>query len=179
MKFTSLELNGAYLIELEKVSDERGFFARTFCEDEFKKYGLNPNLKQISIAYNKKKNTVRGMHYMKPPNEEAKLVRCSSGSIYDVIIDLRKDSCTFKKWFGIELKSNEYKMVYLPEGCAHGYMTLEDNTEVIYQMSIIFKVESYSGVRWNDPVFNIKWPSVKDVIVSKKDSAFLDFKASL
>ena len=175
MKFTETNLKGSYIIELEKFEDERGFFARTFCEEEFKKHDLNPNLKQISIAYNKKKNTIRGMHYMKAPNEEAKLVRCSSGSIYDVIIDLRPKSPTFKKWFGIELKASDYKMIYLPEGFAHGYQTLENNTEVIYHMSIIFVPESYSGVRYNDPAFNIKWTQSDNLIVSEKDKSYSSF----
>lgn len=176
MKFTPLELEGAYLIELEKFEDERGFFARTWCASEFKENGLDPNLKQISIAFNPKKNTIRGMHYMKAPNEEAKLVRCSIGSIYDVIIDLRSDSKTYKKWYGVNLRADEYKMIYLPKGFAHGYQTLEDNSEVIYHMSIIFAPESYAGVRHDDSAFNIKWPSNENIIISEKDKSYSDFK---
>lgn len=171
MKFIETTLKGAFLIEMELVRDNRGFFARYFCENEFKNSGLNPNLSQISLAFNEKKGTLRGMHYQNKPHEEAKLVRCTTGSIFDVIIDLRKDSPTFKKWFSVELKSEDYKMIYLPEGFAHGYQTLKDNTEVVYHMSVPFNPETYSGVRWNDPLFNIKWP-FKDPIASDKDKNY-------
>lgn len=176
MKFTELELKGAYLIELEKFEDKRGFFARTFCKKEFSDNGLDPELSQISIAFNKKKGTLRGMHYMLPPYKEAKLVRCSRGKIYDVIIDLRPESKTFKKWYSTELSQDMPKMIYLPEGFAHGYQTLAHNTEVIYHMSILFVPEYYTGVRWNDPAFKIKWPDVKDRIISEKDNSYPDFK---
>lgn len=172
MKFTETALKDAYIIEMDLVKDNRGFFARYFCAEEFKKYGLNPNLSQISLAFNEKKETLRGMHFQNKPHEEAKLVRCTTGKIYDVIIDLRRGSPTFKKWFSIELTS--HKMIYLPEGFAHGYQTLENNTEVIYHMSVSFNVESYAGVRWNDPAFNIEWP-FKNPIISEKDKGYKDF----
>ncbi len=174
MKFIETSLKGAYILELELIKDNRGFFARYFCEEEFKKHGLNPDISQISIAVNEKKGTLRGMHFQKKPHEEAKIVRCIRGSIYDVIIDLRKDSPTFKKWFSTEIKEHDYKMIYLPEGFAHGYMTLEDNTEVTYHMSKAFHVESYVGVRWDDPAFNIKWPTTNPII-SDKDKNYPDF----
>ncbi len=174
MKLVETKLKGAYIIELEKVSDERGFFSRTFCSEEFSKNGLNPNINQISIAFNKKKSTLRGMHFQKEPFEEAKLVRCISGSIYDVIIDLRKDSKTYKKWYSTELHASDYKMIYLPEGFAHGYQTLEDNTEVIYHMSKPFNPDCYSGVRWNDSNFNIDWV-FSNPIISEKDKSYSDY----
>ena len=176
MKFTETKLKGVFVIELESFFDERGVFARTFCQKEFKSHGLNPNLAQISIAFNKKKGTLRGMHYQLPPHSEAKLVRCPRGRIFDVVIDLRTGSKTFKEWFSIELTQDNFKMVYLPEGCAHGYQTLEDNTEVIYHMSEFFVAKGYSGVRWNDPVFDIKWPQTKNIIISDKDKNHPDFK---
>ena len=176
MKLAETKLKGVYVVELELFEDERGFFARTFCQKEFKNHGLNPNLAQISIAYNKKKGTIRGMHYQLPPHEEAKLVRVSRGAIYDVVIDLRKDSKTFKKWVSIELTDKNNKMIYAPAGCAHGYQTLEDSTEVIYHISEFHVPELYRGIRWNDPVFGITWPDQEHSIISKKDKNYLDFK---
>lgn len=173
MKFTETTLKGSYIIEMDLIKDNRGFFARYFCTEEFKRHGLNPNLSQISLAFNEKKGTLRGMHFQKKPNEEAKLVRCTTGRIYDVIIDLRRDSSTFKKWFSTEL--TPYKMIYLPEGFAHGYQTLEDNTEVTYHMSVPFNAESYTGVRWNDPTFNVKWP-FGEPIISEKDKNYPDWQ---
>ena len=174
MKFTETKLKGAFEIELEPFFDERGFFARTWCQKEFKDHGLNPNLAQISIAFNKKIGTIRGMHYQLPPHSEAKLVCSSRGRIYDVIIDLRPDSKTFKEWFSIELTQDNFKMVYVPEGCAHGYQTLEDNTEVIYQMSVSHMPDLYRGVRWNDPTFGIKWPQTENIIISEKDKSYVN-----
>ena len=175
MKFIKTKLEGAFIIEPELVKDERGFFARLWCQKEFAKHGLNRNLAQISIAFNQKKGTVRGMHFQKSPYKEAKLVRCTSGAIYDVIIDLRPASKTYKQWVSVEITSKSYKMIYVPEGFAHGYQTLEDNTEVIYHMSEFFTPEYYSGVRWNDPVFNIKWPYTEKIIISDKDKSYPNF----
>lgn len=175
MKFSETKISGVFIIELETIQDERGFFARTFCKKEFKDHKLNPELAQISIAYNKTKGTIRGMHYMLPPNEEVKLVRCSRGSIYDVVLDLRRSSNTFKQWVSIELTEQNNKMIYLPKGCAHGYQTLEDDTEVIYHMSQIFDPSFYSGVRYNDPMFNIKWVEMKNFKISNKDKQCPNF----
>ena len=175
MIFIETKLASAFVIELEKVVDERGFFARTWCQKEFKDHGLNPNLSQISIAVNKSKGTIRGMHYQLTPHEEAKLVRCTRGSIYDVIIDLRSNSKTFKQWFSTELTDKNNKMVYVPEGCAHGYQTLEDNTEVLYHMSVAHIPELYRGVRWNEPVFKITWPITEKIIISGKDKNYPNF----
>ncbi len=176
MIFHETKIKSVFIIEPELIKDERGFFARMWCAKEFANHGLNPNLSQISVAFNSKKHTLRGMHYQQAPHEEAKLVRCTSGSIYDVIIDLRANSKTFKEWFSIELSANSHKMIYVPEGCAHGYITLEDNIEVLYQMSTFYSPNHYVGVRWNDPAFNINWPFCENLIISEKDKSYPDFK---
>lgn len=175
MIFTETFLKGAFIVEPEKREDERGFFARTWCQREFRDYGLNTSLVQCNISFNKRKGTLRGMHFQTPPYEEAKLVRCTMGAIYDVIIDLRPNSDTFKKWFALELSSENRKMLYVPEGFAHGFVTLTDNTEVFYQMSQFYHPEYAAGVRWDDPAFNISWPlDVK--VISDKDRSYPDFK---
>jgi len=158
MKFIETKLKGAYIIEPELLEDQRGFFARTFCQREFETHGLNPKLVQCSIAYNRRKGTLRGMHYQVAPMEEAKLVRCTQGAIYDVIIDLRPDSPTYREWVSVELNANNRRMLYVPEGFAHGYQTLVDNTEVLYQMSEFYSPEDARIVGWNDPMFGIEWP---------------------
>ena len=168
MTFTETKLKGAFVIDLEPIQDERGFFARTWCKKEFEAHGLNPNLVQCNTSFNKKKGTLRGMHYQTTPYEEAKLIRCTMGSIYDVIIDLRKESDTLRQWYGCELTAQNRKMLYVPEGFAHGFQTLEDNTEVFYQMSEFYHLDYSKGIRWNDPAVGIKWPC-KDVIISPKD----------
>lgn len=169
MIFTETKLKGTYIIEPEKLEDERGFFARTWDKKTFEKKHLDSNLVQCSISHNKKKGTLRGMHYQISPFEEAKLVRCTKGKIYDVIIDLRKKSNTYLKWYSIELSENNYKMLYIPEGFAHGFQTLVDNTEVFYQMSEVFSAEHARGILWNDPLFGINWP-IADPIISVKDA---------
>ncbi len=175
MIFTETFLKGAFIVEPKKREDERGFFARTWCQREFRDYGLNTSVVQCNISFNKRKGTLRGMHFQTPPYEEAKLVRCTMGAIYDVIIDLRPDSDTFKKWFALELSSENRKMLYVPEGFAHGFVTLTDNTEVFYQMSQFYHPEYAAGVRWDDPAFNISWPlDVK--VISDKDRSYPDFK---
>ena len=174
MKFIETKLKGAFIIEPERLEDERGFFARTFCRKEFEANGLNMNVVQCNISYNKKKGTLRGMHYQITPYEEAKLVSCIRGTIYDVIIDLRPDSPTYCQWFAVELSSGDYKMLYIPEGFAHGFQTLEDNTVVFYQMSEFYHPECAQGVRWDDLVFGIEWP-MDELILSDKDGAYKDF----
>ena len=177
MKFIETILNGAYVVEPEKVNDERGFFSRIWCQKEFKAYGLDPVLAQANIAFSKKSGTLRGMHFQIAPHEETKLLYCSKGSIYDVIIDLRSTSKTFKKWFSIKLTAENHKMLYVPKGFAHGYQTLEDNTEVIYWISEFYTPESYSCVRWNDPTFGIIWPKAEHRIISEQDKNCPDFKS--
>jgi dTDP-4-dehydrorhamnose 3,5-epimerase len=170
MIFKSTPLVGAFIIDPELIEDDRGFFARTFCRREFEEHGLNPNLVQCNISFNKLKSTLRGMHYQIPPHAEVKLVRCTAGAIYDVIVDIRKESPTFKKWFGEELSEKNHRMLYVPEGFAHGYQTLADDTEVTYQVSAFYHAESERGVSWNDPAFGIEWP-LPITALSSKDAA--------
>jgi dTDP-4-dehydrorhamnose 3,5-epimerase len=172
MIFTETKLGGAYLIDLDKHEDERGFFARSWCQDEFEKHGLNPRMVQCNISFNEKLGTLRGLHYQSLPHQEAKLVRCTMGALYDVIVDLRSDSPTFKKWLSVELTAQNRRALYVPEGCAHGFQTLVDNTEVFYQMSEFFHPECARGVRWDDPAFGIAWP-ISNPIISKKDEEFV------
>lgn len=174
MLFTEIKLKGAFIIDIELHEDERGFFARSWCEDEFKKHGLNPRLVQCNISFNKKRGTLRGMHYQAAPFAEAKVVRCTMGSIYDVIIDLRTDSPTFKQWFAVELSAENRRALYIPEGFAHGFQTLLENTEVFYQMSEFYHTECACGVRWNDPVFGVEW-KVAPPIISSRDNDYLNF----
>jgi dTDP-4-dehydrorhamnose 3,5-epimerase len=175
MIFRKIKLNRAFIIETEKLEDERGFFARSWCQQEFQKYGLNSNLVQCNISYNKTKGTVRGMHYQIEPYPEAKLVRCTQGAICDVIVDLRPSSPTFKQWIAVKLTAKNYKMLYIPEGFAHGFQTLEDNTEVFYQMSEFYHPECARGIRWDDPSFNIEWPLRQNLIISEKDLSYPNF----
>ncbi len=171
MKFTETKLKGTYIIEPELLTDERGFFARSWCQKEFTERGLNPNLVQCNISFNLKKGTLRGMHYQTKPYEEAKLVRCTTGAIHDVIIDLRPESSTFKQWVAVELTAENRKMLYIPEGIAHGFQTLVDNTEVFYQMSEFYHPDLARGIRWNDPELSLEWP-LKEFIISEKDTSY-------
>lgn len=175
MIFTKTKLEDAIIIEIEKKEDDRGFFARAWCRKEFDEHGLAFNPVQANVAFSKTKGILRGMHYQVAPNEEAKLIRCISGAIYDVIIDLRPDSPTYRQWFGVELSANNYKMLYVPEGFAHGYQALMDNTEVFYQVSQFYSPESERGVRWNDPAFSIKWPEIDNCMVSTKDKSLPNY----
>jgi dTDP-4-dehydrorhamnose 3,5-epimerase len=175
MIFNKVQLSGVFLIELERIEDNRGFFARSWCKQEFGERGLRIEFVQCNISFNRKRGTLRGMHYQSAPSEEVKLVRCTKGSIYDVIIDLRRDSRTFLKWFSIELTEENRKMLYIPEGFAHGFLTLKDNTEVFYQMSEFYAPEHAKGVRWNDPAFKIKWP-IDVKVISEKDNQIPDFR---
>jgi len=174
MIFTPSKLDGAFLIDLEPATDDRGFFARSFCAKEFEARGLNSHLVQCNISFNAKKGTLRGMHYQKPPHAEAKLVRCTAGAIYDVIVDLRFSSKTFKQWAGIELTALNRRALYIPEGLAHGFQTLCDGTEVSYQMSEFYAAEAACGFRWNDPMFGIRWPDGPRII-SAKDESYPDY----
>lgn len=171
MIFTETKLKGSFIIEFERQEDERGFFTRTWDQKKFEEHGLNSKLVQCNISFNKKKGTLRGMHYQTSPYEEAKLIRCTRGKIFDVIVDLRQKSETFKKWYGTELTDTEYKMLYVPEGFAHGFQTLENNTEVFYQMSEYYMPQYARGILWNDASLQIKWPITKPII-SKKDLSY-------
>lgn len=174
MIFTETKLPGAFIIDQERHEDYRGYFARTFCRNEFEAHGLSPMVAQCNVSFNTRKGTLRGMHYQLAPFEEAKLVKCTSGSIYDVIIDLRKGSPEYKKFFGVELSAKNGRMLYIPEGFAHGFQTLEDHTEVLYQMSQVFSAEHARGVRWNDPAFGIEWPEGGRIIL-ERDASYPDF----
>lgn len=169
------KLTGTFEIHLEPRSDERGFFARSWCQKEFDDLGLNPKVVQCSVSFNVRKGTLRGLHYQGAPYQEAKLVRCTKGAIYDVVLDLRTQSPTFRDWVAITLTAADRNMVYVPEGCAHGFLTLEDNTEVFYQMSEAYHEELSRGVRWNDPAFQIVWPEKVEVI-SERDRTYPDFE---
>jgi dTDP-4-dehydrorhamnose 3,5-epimerase len=175
MIFQETKLPGAFEIHIEPRADERGFFARSWCQQEFRQHGLNPNLVQCNISFNPRKGTLRGMHYQVDPHAEAKIVRCTKGAIYDVVLDLRAHTPTFKEWIGVTLTAANHDMIYVPEGCAHGFLTLEDETEVFYQMSEFYHVGSARGVRWNDPAFQIVWPAQPGV-VSERDDAYPDFE---
>ena len=175
MKFKETELNGAFIIEIEKIKDKRGFFARAWCQNEFKTHGLTPLVVQTNISYNKKKGTLRGMHYQKTPYEESKFIRCTRGAIIDVIIDLRPDSSTYKKWISVNLTADNYKMIFVPEGFAHGFQTLSDHAEILYQVSQFYTPGSEDGIRWNEPGFGIKWP-LEVTVISDKDMNWPDYK---
>ena len=174
MIFHDTTLKGVFVIEPERLEDERGFFARTWCHNEFEAHGLNPQIAQCNMSLNKKRGTLRGMHYQTSPYEEAKLVRSTTGEIYDVVIDLRPHSPTFKQHFAVVLTAQNRKMLYIPEGFAHGFQTLEDNSEVFYQMSQFYAPEYARGVRWNDPAFAIQWP-IAEPIILERDQDYPDF----
>ena len=173
MKFNPLGLEGAFLIETEQLQDQRGFFARTFCRHEFCEKGLSSVVAQCNISYNSKRGTLRGMHYQYP-DSEVKLVRCTRGRIWDVIIDLRPESSTYCQYAAVELTTDNRMMLYIPERFAHGFLTLEDNVEVFYQMSEFYAPGQSCGVRWNDPVFSIYWPEPVQVI-SERDNNYPDY----
>jgi len=175
MIFRPLKLDGAFLIEPERLIDDRGFFARTWCKREFEDRGLNNSIAQCNLGFNKHRGTLRGMHYQVAPHTEAKLVRCTMGAIYDVIIDLRKKSSTYTEWLAVELTAENRKMLYIPENLAHGYQTLTDNTEVFYQVSEFYDPEYERGLRWDDPIIEIKWPEETPVLISIKDRNWPDF----
>lgn len=174
MKFSQSKLFGAFIIDIEPKADERGMFARCWCESEFSNHNLITTLSQCSISFNRHKGTLRGMHYQMAPHAETKIVRCTRGSVFDVIVDLRQGSPTYKKWDGVTLSANNHRMIYIPQGLAHGLITLEPDTEVFYQISTPFVPESAGGVRWNDPCFNISWP-MAPAVIAERDANYPDF----
>lgn len=176
MEFRQIGLDGAYVIELDKHRDDRGFFARTWCEREFREHGLDTRIVQCSISSNRKKGTLRGMHFQIPPFAETKIVRCTKGALFDVIVDLRPESPTFMQWFGAELTSAHGTMLYIPSGFAHGFQTLEDDTELFYQMSEFHSPAHARGFRWDDVAFAIQWP-VAVKTISERDRTFPNFHA--
>jgi len=175
MKFEETKLPGVFEIQIEPKADDRGFFARSWCRKEFEAHGLDARTAQCNISFNRRKGTLRGVHYQVPPYSEAKVVRCTHGSIYDVIVDLRPQSPTFKQWTAIVLTAEKRNMAYVPENCAHGFLTLEDETEVFYLMSEFYDAASARGVRFDDPAFGIAWPATVEVI-SERDRTYPDFE---
>ena len=175
MIFRETKLRGSFIIELEAFGDERGFFALSWSKKEFAERGLESELAECNISFNNNKGTLRGMHYQESPHGQVKLVRCTRGGIFDVAIDLRPASPTFKQWVGVELTANNRLMFYIPKGFAHGFQTLESDSEVFYQMSAPYVPGSGRGVRWNDPAFGIEWPAREDVIFNKRDRTYPDF----
>lgn len=174
MIFNKTEISGVFAIDLEFNCDARGFFARSWCESEFRVHGLTPRIAQCSISFNERKGTLRGVHYQAQPWQEAKVVRCIKGSFYDVALDLRLGSPTYLKWFAAELSAANRRALYIPEGCAHGFLTLEDETEALYEISESYHPEAGRGVRWNDPAFGIVWPAEVRVI-SDRDRSYPDY----
>lgn len=174
MIFTETPLKGAYVVAVKKLEDDRGFFGRTFCANEFREHGLKEAMVQANVSYNKRQGTLRGMHYQVAPHQEAKLVRCTRGALYDVIVDLRPNSLTYKQWFGIELTADSYTMLYVPPDFAHGFVTLRDDTEAIYQVSQFYTPGAEQGLRWNDPAIGIQWP-VEVTVISPKDATWPDY----
>ncbi len=174
MKFIETKFGEAYIIEPEKHQDERGFFTRAFCADEYIAHGLNPTVAQCNLSRSEKKHTLRGFHYQAGIAAEAKSVRCVKGRILDVIIDLRKNSPTYLQHLAVELSADNYRMLYVPEHFAHAFITLEDQTEVLYMVSEFYSPENERGIRWNDPLFQIKWPT-DTPILSEKDKSHEDF----
>jgi dTDP-4-dehydrorhamnose 3,5-epimerase len=173
MIFSPTKLPGAFIIDIEPHEDERGFFARSWCREEVAAHGLNPRLVQCNVSFNQKRGTLRGLHLQLAPYAEAKIVRCTRGRLYDVAVDLRPDSATFHHWVAVELTAHNRRMLYVPEGMAHGFETLEDQTEVFYQMSESYHPEAARGVRWNDAALGIRWPLLPPVL-SDKDRAHPD-----
>ena len=174
MRFVESKLPGAFLVEPERNEDERGFFARTWSQREFQERGINSDLVECNISFNRKKGTLRGLHYQLAPNAQAKLVRCTMGAIFDVIVDLRQHSPTFRQWISVQLSADNRAMLFIPEGIAHGFQTLADDTEVSYQMSRYYSPESSRGVRWDDPAFGITWPEDTRVI-NARDRRYPNF----
>jgi dTDP-4-dehydrorhamnose 3,5-epimerase len=173
MIFRETELKGAFILDPERIEDERGFFARSWCREEMEARGLSADLAQCNISYNARKGTLRGMHYQLPPHAEVKLVRCTMGAIHDVIIDLRAGSPTFRRWVGVDLTADNRRMLYIPEGFAHGFQTLEDDSEVFYQISAYYHPDSARGVRWNDPAIGITWP-MSPTVICARDASYGD-----
>jgi len=177
MIFTESPLPGAFLIDLAPIADERGFFARAYCDEEFGAKGLSTELRQCSVSYNMREGTLRGLHYQRPPHEEHKLVRCTQGAIFDVIVDIRPQSAHYRRWFGTHLTAQNHRSLFIPPGFAHGFITLSDDAEVYYMISVPHAPEYAQGFRWNDPAFSIQWPLVPSVI-SPRDAAYSLLDAS-
>lgn len=175
MFFNETNLDGVFEIEIEKNGDERGFFGRAYCKKEFGQKNISFKPVQANVGYSKFKNTLRGLHYQRPPHAEQKLVRCVKGKIFDVIVDLRSSSSTYRQWAGFELSAENMKGIFVPEGCAHGYQTLMNDSEIFYMVSAFYTPEAEQGIRWNDPSFNIEWKEAENMIISDKDRQWADY----
>jgi dTDP-4-dehydrorhamnose 3,5-epimerase len=173
--FEQTRLSGAFLVDLERREDSRGFFARTWCANEFADHGLTTEVVQANVSFNPRQGTLRGMHFQRAPHAETKLVRCTRGAIYDVVVDLRRDSDTYKEWVGVELSADNRRALFVPEGFAHGYQTLVPDAEVFYQVSEYYTPGAEGGVRWDDPAFGIEWPDPDNAFLSDKDRSWPDF----
>jgi len=176
MEVRALSLPGAYLIRLETIADTRGFFARAFCEAEFTARGLCARFVQTNLAHTERAGTIRGLHYQTPPHGEVKLLRCIRGAVWDVCVDLREGSPTYGQWLGAELTAQNRDMLYVPAGCAHGYQTLRDDTEVLYSVSSPYAPQFEAGIRWDDPAFGIEWKYGGEVILSDKDASWKGYR---
>lgn len=169
MRFEETPLRGAFVVEAQPVDDERGFFARLFCRQEFGEQGLESDFVQCSVSFNARRGTLRGMHYQRPPHDEAKLIRCTVGAIFDAVVDIRPDSPTRGRWFATELSARNRRMLYVPKGFAHGFQTLEDSSEVLYFISTYYAPDASAGFLWNDPDIGIPWPAVEKRVISDRD----------
>lgn len=176
MIFTETHLQDAYIIDLKKIEDDRGFFARAYCQKEFAEHGIELNWAQANLANSKERGTLRGLHFQKAPYAEAKLMRCIRGAIFDVIVDLRPDSSSYMQWLGVELTAENRRALFVPEGFAHGYLTLEDDSDTFYPTSQFYTPGAEAGVRWNDPAFGIAWPFTDDLIITEKDQSWPDYE---
>lgn len=177
MIFSETPLPGLYVVDVERIEDERGFFARTYCRDQFSAHGLTPPLCQQSVSSNARRGTLRGLHFQAAPHEEDKLVRCTAGGIFDVAVDIRSSSATYRHWYGTQLTARNHRALFIPKGFAHGFLTLSDNTEVLYMVSVLHAPMHSRGLRWNDPAFAIEWPALPQVI-SERDASFAAFDAA-
>jgi len=177
MEFIETPVQSAFLIEPKVIGDDRGYFMRAFCANEFKKIGIHLPVVQANLAGSKHRGTLRGLHYQAKPHEEGKLVRCTQGSVFDVVLDIREGSSSYGQWYGTELTSTNQNMLFVPPGCAHGYLTLEDDTDVYYLVSEYYSPGAEKGIRWNDSQFDIDWPLKEDPILSEKDQVWPDFAA--
>jgi dTDP-4-dehydrorhamnose 3,5-epimerase len=177
MKFKESSIAGAFIVDVKKIEDARGYFGRAFCRKEFESHGIDFDIQQANIGFSQSRGTLRGLHFQVFPHEEAKLVRCAAGALFDVILDLRSQSPTFEKWAGVELSSANGRMVYVPKGCAHGYLTLVDNTQIYYLVNEFYHQAAECGIRWDDPAFDIDWPYKEGLVISQKDQNWPDWKA--
>ncbi|MBA3831421.1 MAG: dTDP-4-dehydrorhamnose 3,5-epimerase [Chthoniobacterales bacterium] len=175
MRFTPLALQGAYVLDIEPEEDDRGFFARSWCASEFISHGLSAAIRQCSVSFNSRKGTLRGMHYQAEPDEEVKVIRCTAGAVYDVLVDVRLGSATLGKWVATELSAENRRQLYIPSGIAHGFQTLTESAELYYQISTDYAPESARGLRWDDPSVRIAWPDAKSATISERDRSYPDF----